>query len=422
MARGQNLLSRPRKREQPIIMVLRGKKILLGVSGSIAAYKSAWVVREFIKAGAEVRVVLSPASLDFVTPLTLSTLSGNEVYVHFTQPEKETAVWTNHVDLGLWADLMVIAPATANTLSKMARAQSDNLLLATYLSAKCPVYFAPAMDLDMYRHPANQANIQQLVDNGNHFIQPGVGELASGLSGEGRMAEPEEIRSFIERHIQSGLPLIGKRIMVNAGPTYEPIDAVRFIGNHSSGKMGVAIARAALEAGANVTLVLGPTQYPHDLTGMDVIRVTTAGEMAQASKKAFEQADWGIFSAAVADYRPENPATHKMKKQGEALNIRLVPTLDILSHLADSRKPNQKIIGFALETQNGVAYAKDKLRRKNLDAIVLNSLEDSGAGFGYDTNKVSVFFADQSAVDFPLQSKSDTAIAIIEELVRKFGK
>jgi phosphopantothenoylcysteine decarboxylase/phosphopantothenate--cysteine ligase len=403
------------------MMMLRGKKVLLGVSGSIAAYKSAWLVREFIKAGAEVRVVLTPASLDFVTPLTLSTLSGHEVHTHFTNPDKETAVWTNHVELGLWADLMVIAPATANTMAKMAAAESDNLLLATYLSAKCPVYFAPAMDLDMYRHPANQANIDKLISFGNIFIKPGIGALASGLEGEGRMAEPEEICRFIEAHIKSGLPLNGKKIMVNAGPTYEAIDAVRFIGNHSSGKMGVAIAKEAAKLGAEVHLVLGPTNYPHDVTGVKVSRVTTAQEMLTASQIAFETADWGIFTAAVADFRPENSLNHKIKKGADSLIIKLVANPDILATLAKNRKPHQKAIGFALESEEGRDYALGKLERKKLDAIVLNSLQDQGAGFAHDTNKVTVFFSNGEEVSLPLLTKEATANELFKELIKMFN-
>lgn len=402
--------------------MLSGKKVLLGVSASIAAYKSAFIVRAFIKAGAEVRVVLTPASLDFVTPLTLSTLSKNEVHVHFTNPEKETAVWTNHVDLGLWADLMVIAPATGNTLAKMASGECDNLLLATYRSAKCPVYFAPAMDLDMYKHPATTACIEQLISFGNKFIKPGVGELASGLEGEGRMAEPEEILAFVEADLLAQAPLHGKTVLVNAGPTYEPIDAVRFIGNHSTGKMGVAIAKAALELGAKVHLILGPTVYPHQTHGMEVTRVQTAAEMLEACGQIFPLADIAIFSAAVADYTPVQPSQQKLKKSDAHLVVDLKPTVDILSTLASQKQPQQTVVGFALETQNELAYAKDKLVRKNLDFIVLNSLQDAGAGFGFDTNKVQIINKDLQVTALPLQSKNEIAVALWNYLLPHFTK
>lgn len=392
--------------------MLSGKKVLLGVSASIAAYKSAFIVREFIKAGAEVRVVLTPASLDFVTPLTLSTLSKNEVHVHFTNPHKETAVWTNHVDLGLWADLMVIAPATGNTLAKMANGAGDNLLLATYRSAKCPVYFAPAMDLDMYKHPATKDCIEKLISFGNKFIKPGIGELASGLEGEGRMAAPEDIRLFVENDLLAQAPLHGKVVLVNAGPTYEPIDAVRFIGNHSTGKMGVAIARAAADLGAQVHLVLGPTVFPHQTNGLQVSHVNTAVEMLEACAKLFTKANIAIFTAAVADYQPASTAHHKMKKGAGELQITLVPTPDILSTLAATKKAHQKVVGFALETHNEMAYAQGKLKRKNLDYIVLNSLNDPGAGFGFDTNKVTIINKELEITALPLQSKEETAKAL----------
>jgi phosphopantothenoylcysteine decarboxylase/phosphopantothenate--cysteine ligase len=402
--------------------MLSGKKVLLGVSASIAAYKSAFIVRAFIKAGAEVRVVLTPASLDFVTPLTLSTLSKNEVHVHFTNPEKDTAVWTNHVELGLWADLMVIAPATSNTLAKMVSGACDNLLLATYRSAKCPVYFAPAMDLDMYKHPATTECIEKLNGFGNKFIKPGVGELASGLEGEGRMAEPEEILAFVEADLLAQSPLNGKTVLINAGPTYEPIDAVRVIGNHSTGKMGVAIAQVAMELGAKVHLVLGPTSYPHQTQGMEVTRVQTAAEMLQACSAVFPHADIAIFTAAVADYTPETTTHQKIKKQDAPLVVTLKPTVDILGKLAHQKQPHQTVVGFALESQNEMAYAKDKLVRKNLDFIVLNSLQDPGAGFGFDTNKVQIINKELQVTALPLQSKNSIAKALWNYLLPQLTK
>ena len=398
--------------------VLRGKKILLGITGGIAAYKTASLVRLFIKAGAQVRVVMTPAAKDFITPLTLSTLSKNEVYSSFTEEEGE--LWNNHVELGLWADIMLIAPATANTLSKMAAGNSDNFLLATYVSAKCPVYFAPAMDLDMYKHPSTKNNFETLKSFGNFMIPAGTGELASGLSGEGRMAEPEEIFQFLEDHLSAFLPLKGKQIMITAGPTYEAIDPVRFIGNHSSGKMGYEIARAAANLGANVILISGPTHLQISEDHIHLIKVVSAQEMYDAAMAHFEKADVVIAAAAVADYKPETIADQKIKKADETLTIRLTKTQDILRSLGE-RKRQQKLIGFALETNNELENARVKLQKKNLDFVVLNSLQDKGAGFQNDTNKVSFVFQDE-VKSFGLKPKSEVAVDILNEIINLFDE
>ncbi|MBU7570831.1 MAG: bifunctional phosphopantothenoylcysteine decarboxylase/phosphopantothenate--cysteine ligase CoaBC, partial [Flavobacterium sp.] len=367
--------------------VLSGKKIVLGVSGGIAAYKTASLVRLFIKAGADVQVVMTPASKDFVTPLTLSTLSKNPVHSTFYNDD-EDAVWNNHVELGLWADLMLVAPATANTLSKMANGSCDNLLIATYLSAKCPVYFAPAMDLDMYKHPSTLASFKLLRQFGNIMIPAESGELASGLSGEGRMAEPENIIAFLEADLESKLPLKGKKILVTAGPTYEAIDPVRFIGNHSSGKMGFDIAEHAAGLGAEVILISGPTHLKPKSSGITLVNVTSAQEMYEAAHRYFGDVDVAISAAAVADYRPKFPATQKIKKTEDAFTIELEKTQDILASLGKV-KQKQFLIGFALETENEIENAKLKIQKKNLDLVVLNSLQDEGAGFGKPTNKIT---------------------------------
>src|SRR6478672_2540622 len=364
--------------------VLSGKKIVLGVSGGIAAYKTANLVRLFIKAGAQVRVVMTPASKDFITPLTLSTLSKNPVHSTFYNEEDENAEWNNHVELGLWADLILIAPATANTLSKMATGNCDNLLIAVYLSAKCPVYFAPAMDLDMYKHPSTLESFNALKSFGNIMIPAESGELASGLSGEGRMAEPENIISFIERDLESKLPLKGKKILITAGPTYEAIDPVRFIGNHSSGKMGYDIAARAAELGASVILISGPTHLTAKHSNINLIRVVAAEEMYLECHKWFDGVDVAIAAAAVADYKPATVASQKIKKSESSLHIELEKTQDILASLGKIKK-NQFLIGFALETDNEIENAKLKIQKKNLDLIVLNSLNDLGAGFGKPT-------------------------------------
>ena len=388
--------------------ILSGKKVLLGVTAGIAAYKAAFLVRGFIKAGAEVRVIMTPDAKDFVTPLTLSTLSKNEVLSTFTQEENENAVWNNHVELGLWADFLVIAPATANTLAKMASGTSDNLLLATYLSAKCPVYFAPAMDLDMYKHPSTHQSFEKLISYGNIMIPATSGELASGLEGKGRMAEPEAIVSFIEDDILNKLPLKGKKVLITAGPTYEAIDPVRFIGNHSSGKMGYAIAEAAAGLGASVILISGPThlQLKHNL--IEVIRVTSAAQMLDAVQANFDKVDIAIAAAAVADYRPAQVADQKIKKKEASMSIALEPTTDILAYMGKT-KGKQFLVGFALETENEVANAKGKLERKHLDLIVLNSLNDQGAGFKTETNKVTFISKSGAVVPQELKPKEEVA-------------
>jgi phosphopantothenoylcysteine decarboxylase / phosphopantothenate---cysteine ligase len=394
--------------------VLSGKKVILGISGGIAAYKTAALVRLFIKAGAEIQVIMTPASKDFVTPLTLSTLSKNPVHSSFYNEEDENAKWNNHVALGLWADLMVIAPATANTLSKMVSGNCDNLLIATYLSAKCPVYFAPAMDLDMYKHPSTIASFNALKQFGNTIIPAESGELASGLSGEGRMAEPENIITFLESDIESRLPLRGKKILVTAGPTYEAIDPVRFIGNHSSGKMGYDIAECAAENGAEVILVSGPTHLKCENHNVTIIPVVSAQQMYDACHQYFPEVDVTIAAAAVADYKPQQVAVHKIKKEENLLTIELEKTKDILASLGNI-KENQFLVGFALETENEIENAKLKIRKKNLDLIVLNSLQDEGAGFGKPTNKIT--FIDKSFSIEPMQLKSKEAVA--EDIINK---
>lgn len=389
--------------------VLSGKKIILGVSGGIAAYKTASLVRLFIKAGAQVQVIMTPASKDFVTPLTLSTLSKNPVHSTFYNEEDDNAQWNNHVELGLWADLMIIAPATANTLSKMVNGNCDNLLIATYLSAKCPVYFAPAMDLDMYKHPSTVASFNTLKQFGNTIIPAESGELASGLSGEGRMAEPENIVAFLEADLLSKLPLKGKKILITAGPTYEAIDPVRFIGNHASGKMGFDIAHEAANLGAEVILVSGPTHFKVQNKTIKVINVVSANEMYEACHQYFGSVDVAIAAAAVADYRPKHVAEQKIKKSDAHFSIELEKTKDILASLGEIKK-NQFLIGFALETENEIENAKLKIQKKNLDLIVLNSLQDEGAGFGKPTNKIT--FIDKHFNIEPMELKSKEAVAV----------
>lgn len=400
--------------------ILEGKKVLLGVTAGIAAYKTASLVRLFIKAGASVKVIMTPAAKDFVTPLTLSTLSKNPVISSFTKEEDENAVWNNHVEIGLWADLMLIAPATANTLAKMASGESDNFLLATYLSAKCPVYFAPAMDLDMYRHPATLNSFKKLESYGNIMIPAESGELASGLEGEGRMAEPENILSFITQQIVQNLPLRNKKILITAGPTYEAIDPVRFIGNHSSGKMGFEIAREAAGLGAEVVLVTGPTALEISNDSIKLVRVTSGKEMDDAVQAEFEDCDVVIAAAAVSDYMPKIIAAQKIKKKEAALSIKLEPTKDILGSLGKI-KTHQKLIGFALETENELENAKGKLERKNLDFIVLNSLNDEGAGFKSDSNKITIVSRDE-VKKFELKSKTEVARDILKEVIVLFNE
>lgn len=400
--------------------VLNGKNVLLGISGGIAAYKTASLVRLLIKAGAHVQVVMTPASLDFVTPLTLSTLSKNPVYSTFYNEEEENDTWNNHVELALWADYMLIAPATANTLSKMASGTCDNLLMATYLSAKCPVYFAPAMDLDMYIHPTTKINFDKLQSFGNTIIPAESGELASGLSGEGRMAEPENIIQFIEKDLESKLPLKGKKVLITAGPTYEAIDPVRFIGNHSSGKMGFDIATAAANLGAEVVLVSGPTHLQMKNNSVNLIRVTSANEMYDVCHQYFENMDVAIAAAAVADYKPKNVALQKIKKTEATFTIELEKNKDILLSLGQIKK-NQFLIGFALETENEIENAKIKIEKKNLDLIVLNSLNDKGAGFGQPTNKVTFIDKDFNIFENLLKSKELVAQDIVNLIVKKYA-
>ena len=397
---------------------MQGKRILLGITGGIAAYKIPILVRLLKKQGAEVRCVLSPSAQDFVSPLVLATLSEQAVHIEFWN--KQTGVWTNHVELGLWADVMLIAPATANTLSKMASGTCDNLLLATYLSAKCPVYFAPAMDLDMYKHPSTLANFKALHDFGNIIIPAESGELASGLSGEGRMAEPENIVSFLEADIASKLPLKGKKILITAGPTYEAIDPVRFIGNHSSGKMGFDIALCAAQLGATVLLVSGPTHCKVNHSGIQLLPVVSAQEMYDVCHTYFSSVDVAIAAAAVADYKPKNVASQKIKKLASEFSIELEKTVDILAYLGAVKK-NQLVIGFALETENEIENAKLKIQKKNLDLIVLNSLQDEGAGFQKDTNKVT--FIDKNFNIEPMELKSKEAVAadIINKVIDHFN-
>ena len=404
--------------------VLSGKKILLGVSGGISAYKAATLVRLFIKAGAQVQVVMTPASKDFVTPLTLATLSKNPVYSTFYEEidndnNTKEGVWNNHVELGLWADLMLIAPATANTLSKMASGTCDNLLMATYLSVKCPVYYAPAMDLDMYKHPSTLENFKKLQEFGNTMIPAESGELASGLSGEGRLAEPENIVSFLEADLATKLPLRGKKILITAGPTYEAIDPVRFIGNHSSGKMGFDIALSAANKGAEVILVTGPTHLNVENHLIQIIRITSAQEMYEVCHQYFDAVDVVIAAAAVADYRPKNIAQQKIKKAEDTFVIELEKNKDILFSLGQIKK-NQFLVGFALETDNEINNAKAKIIKKNLDLIVLNSLNDVGAGFGKPTNKVTFIDKDFTIFENELKSKELVSEDIVNLIVKKY--
>ena len=400
--------------------MLSGKKVLLGVTGGIAAYKTTYLVRLLIKAGAEVRVVLSPAARDFVTPLSLSTLSKNPVYWEYiNEGQKELGTWNNHVELGLWPDLMILAPLTANTMAKIANGQSDNFLMAVYLSAKCPVYFAPAMDLDMYKHQATQSNIERLQSFGHVLIPAESGELASGLEGQGRMAEPETILSRIEEDLSSKAPLFGKRILINAGPTYEAIDPVRFIGNRSSGKMGVALANAAAEKGAEVTLVLGPSVHRPNEPNVRLIQVESTQEMLNATLEHFPQSDWSILSAAVSDYRPAHVADQKMKKKGGNLNIDLVENPDILKTLGHQKADKQLVIGFALETENVEINAQKKLDTKKADWIVLNQADKEARGFGHDTNEVLMLGRKGEREALSLKPKTELAHEILDILISK---
>ena len=399
--------------------MLTNKNILLGVCGSIASYKSATLTRLLVKAGANVRVVMTKEACNFITPLTLSTLSKNPVLSNYSDPE--TGSWNNHVELGLWADLMIIAPASANTLAKFANGLCDNLLTAVYLSAKCPVYFAPAMDLDMWKHQATQKNIEFLISFGNSMIQPGYGELASGLTGEGRMAEPEVIFEILNREFKKKLLLKGRKALVTAGPTYEAIDPVRFIGNYSSGKMGFALAEELAALGASVTLITGPTSLKLNHSGVKRIDVTSAGEMLEAAINNFTGTDISILSAAVADYRPKDISLTKIKKDSSEFVINLIKTPDILATLGKEKKTGQILVGFALETNNEEENAIKKLEKKNLDFIVLNSLRDKGAGFKNDSNKITIIDRKLNKEAFELKPKREVAADICKKVLDLLG-
>ena len=395
--------------------MLNGKKVLLGVTASIAAYKAAELVRLFKKAGALVRVIQTEASLKFITPLTLATLSENPILTKMV--DSDSGEWSNHVELGMWADMMVIAPLSANTMAKMKIGECDNLLLATYLSAKCPVYFAPAMDLDMYKHQSTRNNISSLQEYGNILIPSGFGELASGLVGEGRMAEPSEIINIITKDLNKDLPLKNKTVLITAGPTHESIDPVRFIANRSTGKMGIALAIAAANNGALVNLILGPTHLECNHVNIKVHKVITASQMHHQVNNHFSNTDIGIFSAAVADYKPEIVAENKIKKSNRNLNISFKKTIDILAEVGFKKKNKQFIVGFALETDNEIENALDKLERKNLDMIVLNSLNNKGAGFQHNTNKITIIDKSKNINNFELKNKSEVANDIIDKII-----
>jgi phosphopantothenoylcysteine decarboxylase/phosphopantothenate--cysteine ligase len=395
--------------------MLTNKNILLGVCGSIASYKSATLTRLLVKAGANVRIVMTRDACNFITPLTLSTLSKNPVLTEYFDPQ--TGSWNNHVELGLWSDLMVIAPASANTLAKFANGLCDNLLSAVYLSARCQVYFAPAMDLDMWKHPATQKNINSLISYGNILINPVHGELASGLKGEGRMAEPEDIVSFIENELKKKLPLRGKKALVTAGPTYEAIDPVRFIGNHSSGKMGFALAEELSALGAEVTLISGPTSLSLKNQAIVRIDVNSAEEMLNAALSHFPDSDISILSAAVADYKPRDVSTVKIKKKSDEFELALIRTKDILATLGSKKKQGQILVGFALETNDEEANAIGKLQRKNLDFIVLNSMNDQGATFRNDNNKITIIDRNLNKQAFDLKPKDQVAADICKKVL-----
>jgi phosphopantothenoylcysteine decarboxylase/phosphopantothenate--cysteine ligase len=397
--------------------MLRGKKIILGVCGSIAAYKAAVLVRLLIKEGAEVKVIMTDAAKEFITPLTLSTLSKNPVLSTFAKDQ--TGQWNNHVELGLWADALIIAPASANTIAKMANGQCDNLLAAVYLSARCSVYVAPAMDLDMLQHPSTQSNIQKLKNFGNVIIKPTYGELASGLTGTGRMAEPDEIIKFLAESFQDDKKLKGKKVLVTAGPTYEAIDPVRFIGNHSSGKMGFAIAEALAKAGAKVDLITGPTTQHTEQPGINVRNVVSAEDMYKVCTEIFPDSDIAILSAAVADYKPAVVSDQKIKKKDETITIELTKTHDIAASLGKLKHNGQLIVGFALETEQEQNNALKKLESKNFDLIVLNSLNDNGAGFGHDTNKITIIDRAQKMKSFGLKDKKEVANDIVTAIIEK---
>jgi phosphopantothenoylcysteine decarboxylase/phosphopantothenate--cysteine ligase len=387
-------------------------KIILGISGSIAAYKAASLTRLLVKQGATVQVLMTESAKAFIAPLTLSTLSKRPV---FSEVVSESG-WNNHVELGLWADAMVIAPASANTLAKLANGLCDNILSAVYLSARCPVYVAPAMDVDMWHHPATQSNIRRLQEHGVKIIPVGHGELASGLVGDGRMAEPEEILEFIRTNTLQASRLQGKKALVTAGPTFEPLDPVRFLGNHSTGKMGIAIAEALAVQGAEVTLVLGPTDLRPTLSAIRVVSVNTANEMYKACESVFSASDIVVLAAAVADYKPKVFSETKLKKKDGEMSLELEKTIDIAATLGKGKKSGQTLVGFALETNDETTHALQKLEKKNFDFIVLNSMRDAGAGFGYDTNRITILRRDGTQTVFPLKSKTAVAQDIVEEI------
>ncbi|UXX79250.1 bifunctional phosphopantothenoylcysteine decarboxylase/phosphopantothenate--cysteine ligase CoaBC [Reichenbachiella carrageenanivorans] len=397
--------------------MLTGKKILLGVCGSIAAYKSALLIRLLVKAGCEVRVVMTHSAKSFITPLTLATLSKHPAVSSFEKDDQ--GQWENHVELGLWADLFLVAPASANTIAKMAHGMCDNLLSAVYLSVKCPVMIAPAMDLDMYKHPATQQNLQTLQAYGHQVLDTEHGELASGLVGEGRMAEPEHLLQTVEGHFNKKKRFEGKQVLITAGPTYEKIDPVRFIGNHSSGKMGLALAHVFASEGAQVQLIAGPGNYLVTSEAITVTRVSSADDMFDAVSSRFDQADVSVFAAAVADYRPAAPAEEKIKKSGESMTIELVKNKDIAAEMGKRKVKNQINVGFALETEREEEYAQEKMAKKNFDMIVLNSLNDNGAGFSVDTNKITIFSVDQKPKLFPLKTKQVVAEDIVNCIYEK---
>ena len=401
--------------------ILNGKNILLGISGGIAAYKSATLVRSFVKCGANVQVMMTPSAKDFVTPLTLSTLSKNPVFSDFFNKKNRNEVWNNHVDLALWADYLVIAPATSNTLSKMASARSDNLLIATYLSAKCPVFFAPAMDLDMFKNKSTQNNIKKLVEFGNIQVPVDSGFLASGLDGPGRMKEPDDIVKFVRDYIMSQKALFKKKILITAGPTYEKIDDVRFVGNFSSGKMGFALAETAHELGADVFLVSGPSSLETKYKNIKRINVLGSDEMNREVLKLFKKCDIVIMSAAVSDFKPAKKTAGKIKKNNtKSIILKLKPTIDILEKLG-SQKKNQILIGFALEHENEIENAKKKLKTKNLDAIILNSLNEPGAGFNCETNKITYIDKSDNCRNFGLKTKKEVSQDIFELIIKQIN-
>ena len=397
--------------------ILKGKKIVLGITGSIAAYKACLLIRGLVRKGAEVQVVITPAGKEFITPITLSALTSKPVISDFFAQRDGT--WHSHVALGLWADAMVVAPATASTISKMANGIADNMLVTTYLSMKAPVFIAPAMDLDMFAHPSTQQNLQRLRSYGNHIIEPTSGELASHLEGKGRMEEPENIIRMLERHFAATQDLAGKRVLITAGPTYERIDPVRFIGNYSSGKMGMALAEACARRGAEVTLVCGPTPLRCSHPSIRRVDVESAEEMYSASTSAFDAMDAALLCAAVADFTPEQAADRKIKRESDDLVLRLKPTRDIAQALGQMKREGQILAGFALETHDEAAHAREKLERKNFDFIVLNSLNDPGAGFRHDTNKVTIITRTGST-PYPLKDKKEVAEDIVDRLASFF--